>query len=76
MKVRHKIIHLFEKVKYVFDNVMSKGILPSVILLLLVSFLIVLFFATILVILNIQPAGDTETGFLEAIWVVFGPMMR
>jgi hypothetical protein len=57
-----------DKVKYLFDNIMSKGILPSVILLLVISFFIVLFFATIVVILNIHPDGEADTGFLETLW--------
>ena len=61
--------NFFDKIKYVFDNVMSKGILPSVALLLIVSFFIVLFFATILVLLNIQPEGESDLGFLETIWI-------
>ena len=69
MKVRQIQNHFFERIKYVFDNVMSKGILPSVVLLLVVSFLIVLFFASILVILNIQPEGNSDLGFLETLWI-------
>jgi Trk K+ transport system NAD-binding subunit len=69
MKVRQLQNRYFEKIKYVFDNVMSKGILPSVVLLLVVSFLIVLFFATILLVLNIHPEGDSDLGFLETLWI-------
>ncbi len=69
MKVQQEQNRFIERVKYVFDNVMSKGILPSVVLLLIVSFFIVLFFASILVILNIQPEGDSDMGFLETLWI-------
>ena len=68
MSLKSQRNNFSDKVKYVFDNVMSRGILPSVILLLVVSFLIVLFFAIIVVILNIHPDGEANTGFLETLW--------
>jgi len=68
MKGRQAQNQFFKRAKYNFDNIMSKGILPSVALLLIVSSLIVLFFASLLVILNIQPEGESDLGFLEILW--------
>jgi voltage-gated potassium channel Kch len=68
MKARQEQNRFIERVKYVFDNIMSKGILPSVVLLIIVSFFIVLFFASLVVILNIHPEGDSDLGFLETLW--------
>ena len=48
---------------------MSKGVVSSVILLMMVSFLIVLFISIVIILLNIRPLGESDMGFAEALWM-------
>lgn len=57
------------KLNYRFDNIMSKGTLPSIVLLFIVSFFMVLFFASMVLLLNVTPEGQPNLGFLETVWM-------
>ena len=48
---------------------MSKGVVASVVLLMIVSFVIVLVISAVIIILNIKPLGESELGFGETIWM-------
>ena len=47
---------------------MSKGAAPVIILLFAVSFVLILLFAGIVSLFNIYPAGQSQMGFIEAMW--------
>jgi Trk K+ transport system NAD-binding subunit len=48
---------------------MSKGTTASIVLLLIVSFFMVLLFASLVLFLNISPEGQPNLGFLETVWM-------
>jgi voltage-gated potassium channel Kch len=58
-----------ERLKYTFDNIMSKGTVSAIILLLIVSFIIVVFIATSISLMNIFPEGEKDVNFFEAVWI-------
>ena len=58
-----------ERLKYTFDNIMSKGTVSAIILLLIVSFIIVVFIATSISLMNIYPEGEKDVNFFEAVWI-------
>lgn len=60
---------LRERIKYTFDNIMSKGTISAILLLLLVSFIIVVFIATSISLMNIYPEGEKDINFFEAVWI-------
>jgi len=60
---------LRERIKYSFDNIMSKGTISAIFLLLLVSFVIVVFIATSISLMNIFPDGKKDVNFFEAVWI-------
>lgn len=61
--------NLVHKINYRFDNVMSKGTIPSIILLLIVSFFMILLFASLVLLLNVSPDGQPNLGFMETVWM-------
>ncbi len=64
---------MWNKIKYAFDNLMSKGTLAMVALLGALSSIIVLISATIIALFKIQPTGEKPLGFIEGFWL---SMMR
>ena len=64
---------MWNKIKYAFDNLMSKGTLAMVALLGALSIIIVLISATIIALFKIQPTGEKPLGFIEGFWL---SMMR
>jgi Trk K+ transport system NAD-binding subunit len=58
-----------ERLSYRFDKIMSKGLVSSVILLMIVSFLIVLVISIVIILLNIKPMGESDLGFTETVWM-------
>ena len=60
---------LRERIKYTFDNIMSKGTISAILLLLLVSFIMVVFIATSISLMNIYPEGEKDINFFEAVWI-------
>ncbi len=64
---------MWNKIKYAFDNLMSKGTLAMVALLGALSAVIVLVAATIISLFEIQPTGEEPLGFIEGFWL---SMMR
>jgi K+/H+ antiporter YhaU regulatory subunit KhtT len=68
-----KKISMWNKIKYAFDNLMSKGTLAMVALLGALSAVIVLVAATIISLFEIQPTGEEPLGFIEGFWL---SMMR
>jgi K+/H+ antiporter YhaU regulatory subunit KhtT len=68
-----KKISMWNKIKYAFDNLMSKGTLAMVALLGALSIIIVLISATIIALFKIQPTGEKPLGFIEGFWL---SMMR
>ncbi len=58
-----------ERIKYTFDNIMSKGTISAILLLLLISFIIVVFIATSISLMNIYPEGEKDLNFFEAVWI-------
>ena len=64
---------MWNKIKYAFDNLMSKGTLAMVALLGALSAVIVLVAATIISLFDIQPTGEEPLGFIEGFWL---SMMR
>ena len=60
---------LWNKIKYAFDNLMSKGTLAMVTLLGILSAIIVIISATIIALFDIQPTGEKPLGFIEGFWL-------
>ena len=60
---------LWNKIKYAFDNLMSKGTLAMVTLLGILSAIIVIVSATIIALFDIQPTGEKPLGFIEGFWL-------
>lgn len=60
---------LRDRIRYAFDNIMSKGTISAIFLLLLVSFIIVVIIATSLSLMNIYPEGEKDVNFFEAFWI-------
>ena len=58
-----------EKIRYAFDEVMSRGIFSSIFLLFLISFIIILFIAFIITLFHVRPEGSGNLGFIEAFWL-------
>lgn len=58
-----------ERLRYKIDNVFSKGTQVIILWFLLGSFLIVMFFALLLTLLNISPPEQSGYTFFEALWV-------
>ena len=60
---------LWKRLRYSFDNIMSKGPFVTILLLWTVSFFIIFFFTIILIIFNIKPDGDLNLNFFETFWM-------
>ena len=58
-----------DKIKYKFDNLMSKGTMAMIGLLGLFSFLIVIVSASVIALFSIQPEGEEQLGFIEGFWL-------
>jgi len=58
-----------ERIKYSFDNIMSKGTISAILLLLLISFIIIVILATSISLMNIYPEGGNDINFFEAVWI-------
>lgn len=59
---------LKEKLRYRFDNTMSKGYMGLIVWLGIISALLILIAGAIVVMLNISPDGTTPYEFIEATW--------
>ena len=58
---------LREKLRYKFDNWMSRGVLALIGLLSVAALVAILFVSAVVAILRIQPEGE-EIDFGEAVW--------
>jgi K+/H+ antiporter YhaU regulatory subunit KhtT len=63
-----KNISLRDRIKYSFDNTMSKGTSSLVLWLGLLSLLVVVGAGTIIVLFGIAPAGEESLDFIEGAW--------
>ncbi|MCU0371614.1 MAG: hypothetical protein MUE56_00020 [Ignavibacteria bacterium] len=61
-------VTLLQKLRYSFDNTMSRGTIALISWLGIIFFSIVIFAALVLFIFQITPEGMDEIGFLEASW--------
>ena len=59
---------LLERLKYWFDNLMSRGAHMMILLLGFLSFIIILFSALTIWYLQIAPESQEPLGFIESIW--------
>jgi voltage-gated potassium channel Kch len=57
------------RLRYGFDNSMSRGAIALIGYLALVSIGVIFFFALVLVIFRISPAGADQPSFMEAAWL-------
>jgi voltage-gated potassium channel Kch len=64
-----KNVKFKDKIKYKFDNLMSKGTMAMIGLLGLISFLIVIISASVIAVFSIQPEGEKPLGFIEGFWL-------
>ncbi|MBN1639351.1 MAG: NAD-binding protein [Ignavibacteriales bacterium] len=63
-----------QKLRYAFDNTMSKGTPALIVWLGILSVLLIVVAALVIIILSIKPAdSESELGFIESIW---GSLMR
>ena len=62
---------LLERLKYWFDNLMSRGAHMMILLLGFLSFIIILFSALTIWYLQIAPESQEPLGFIESIWQSF-----
>jgi len=62
-------IKLNDRVRYIFDNVMSKGTKSAIIILIVASFFVILFLTTIIAVLGIKPTGNESHTFIEGFWM-------
>jgi ion channel POLLUX/CASTOR len=60
-----------QRFRYFFDNTLSRGTSSIIIWLALVSFIIILVFATIIAISGLHSEGSEKMGFFEAMWQSF-----
>jgi ion channel POLLUX/CASTOR len=58
-----------DRLRYAFDNSMSRGAIALIGYLGLVSVALIFFFALLVVLFHIAPAGGGQPGFLEAAWL-------
>ena len=58
-----------ERLRYAFDNSMSRGAIALIGYLGLVSVGLIVLFSLIVVLFHIAPAGGNQPGFLEAAWL-------
>ena len=58
-----------ERLRYAFDNVMSKGTITLIVGLGLISLLVVTFLTFIVVILGIAPLNQPDLNFIDAFWL-------
>jgi hypothetical protein len=59
---------LLERIKYWFDNLMSKGPHMMILLLGFLSLIIILFSGLVIWYLQIAPENEEPLGFIESIW--------
>ncbi len=59
---------LSKKIRYKFDELMSKGPIAMIGLLAILSSLVIVIAGTIIMLFNIYPAGETSMGFIEGVW--------
>ena len=59
---------LLERIKYWFDNLMSKGPHMMILLLGFLSLIIILFSGLVIWYLQIAPENEEPLGFVESIW--------
>jgi ion channel POLLUX/CASTOR len=57
-----------QKIRYSFDNTMSKGIAGLIGWLGIITILIVAIAALVMIVLHILPEGEDEMGFIEGFW--------
>ena len=62
-----------EKLRYRFDNVMSRGTIALIGLLALATFVFIAVVAAVVSLFHLGPTGDANIGFAEAMW---GSLMR
>ena len=63
-----KKIPLSQKLRYKFDNLMSKGPIAMISLLAVMSFLVVVVAGIVLSLFSISPEGSEPMGFVESVW--------
>lgn len=63
-----KKISFSQKLRYAFDNTMSKGAIALIGWLAVLSLLVVIIAAVIITILQVAPEGEEPMGFIEAVW--------
>jgi len=57
------------RIRYVFDNIMSKGTTSAIIILVVASFFIILFLTIVVALFGIRPEGSESHGFIEGFWM-------
>jgi voltage-gated potassium channel Kch len=57
-----------EKLRYRFDNLMSKGPIAMIALLGILSLLVVVIAGAVIALFHITPEGDEPMGFIEGMW--------
>ena len=63
-----KNIPFSQKVRYKFDNLMSKGPIAMISLLAVMSFLVVVIAGVVLSLFSISPEGSEPMSFIESVW--------
>lgn len=63
-----KKISLSQKLRYKFDNLMSKGPIAMISLLAVLSLLVVIVAGIVLSLFSISPEGSEPMGFVESVW--------
>lgn len=63
-----KKISLSQKLRYKFDNLMSKGPIAMISLLAVLSILVVIVAGIVLSLFSISPEGSEPMGFVESVW--------
>ena len=58
-----------DRLRYAFDNSMSRGAIALIGYLGLASICLIAFFALIVVLFHIAPKGGDQPGFMEAAWL-------
>ncbi|HKV11898.1 MAG TPA: hypothetical protein VJ725_27380, partial [Thermoanaerobaculia bacterium] len=62
-------IRFTHRLKYAFDNSMSRGAIALIGYLGLVSLALIMVAALAVIVFGIRPAGGDQPGFIEAMWL-------
>ncbi|MEW6277463.1 MAG: potassium transporter TrkA [Candidatus Eremiobacterota bacterium] len=64
-----RLITTSDRLRYAFDNTMSRGAVAMIAWLALISLLMVVLAACVMAVLGVTPAGAEAPGFLESTWM-------